>query len=1803
MPELLVPGVEVPPEKRREELLDGALTIEVTLASRVEALVRGAVIPEIPVDAADDDVVEVELEGGAWEWMSVAQLRADLEEKGVASPDRSGSPVPEGGVVRIPVLLPRGPQTRAAGGWFLKGLRILRVRPSEALADLAAAAIVARLEDKRPTPSGVYPCPDNFKLDPATALKAGDVAADGSLLVLLHGTASSTQGSFGKMADTSEWDDLRRQYGSRILALEHHTLSVSPLANAIDLLEILPAGAALHLISHSRGGLIGELLCRGAIAESDLSPFAKRPEDLRLFRRLGDLLREKRPRIERFVRVACPARGTLLASRRLDRYLSVILNLFGLIPAFRTPPLAVLYEILRASLLTLAKERTDPNELPGLEAMMPESPLIHLLNQTTATAADELGVIAGDIQGQGLWGGLKVLATDLFYREDHDLVVNTRSMYGGAARERVAAFFDKGPDVNHFSYFGNESSRRQLHAWLTRAKGEREALFTEIRSPQPGEVRSETFREEDRREVVFLVPDFLGSELADDQGKIWPDLKVLAHGGLFRLAVDRRVDAGALVPEPYADLVRLLSHQVRVVPLPYDWRASVLDSAAVLAGEVAAELDRHGRRVSFLAHGLGGLVVRALIAQDAELWRKLRERRGHLVMLGTPSHGSLFSARLLLGEATLLRQLDLLDIGHGLAELTGLFAGFPAVLEMLPEGGEIDLFEPASWKLMARMCPTLGMPEPQALSRARRVRARLDEALKEAGTGGLLYVAGRAPWTPARLAWKGAAGEQAPLLEGTREGDGRVPHALGRLGGAPTWYADAPHGGLVREGAFFAALLELLQRGETRLLPFRPPEGMTPELLPPLAPEPLLFPDAEDLLASAFGYATGAALATELLALRVSVAHGDLKHARFPVAVGHYENDTIVSAEKLLDRQLNSALTERHRLGLYPGPRGTVEVVLVSGASPPGALVIGFGEVGQISPALVREGVAQAVLRYALSVAEPAGSGAAGSWRSAAFSAVLLGTGGGRAISVEESVAAIVEGALQANRALRDQGFWDRVRIDGVEIVELYEAVAIQAAHAARGLAGQLRARLREHERLEAEPYLRRLSGGRVRQPASYYHGGWWRRLQILRETDHQLSFEILTERARTEKIRLFLQPALVHHFVREASAYTAFPRQVAETLFELLLPYELKDGTQDETHLVLLLDDHTAQYPWELLADRSPGSVKDPFAVRAGVIRQLRTRQHEFRAEVRVPLDRFALVVGDPPSRLAELKSAQAEASEVASALEAGGYSPHLHLRPSGWVVVRELFARDYQILHLAGHGEYNASHPEASGMVIGENLFLTAAELGQLRAVPPFVFLNCCHLGTIDAAAAAAQEYPRLAASLANELIRIGVRALVVAGWAVEDAVARTFARRLYEALLAGQRFGQAVLLARQAAYRERPEGNTWGAYQCYGDPDFTFDLRTFQEGVRTDPAEYVSPREFLDDLAGLRGEAQVATDAAIWDTLRRRADDLEKALPAHWRDGEMLSSLAGVRGDLGDWKLAIEAYRAAITRTGATVTVEDLQKLANLEARYAARLKRAGADDALGDPAKLLAAAQTRLHWLLELGETPERLSLVGSAYKRIALAVDGEEARAAVLQKAAASYRAAHEMSLKKLSRIDPYPTLNWVACQIALGSEERDGLLALVAECEREGMRLADADPRFFHRVFGSDTLLLRHLIKADLDRPEVEAMILASYRQVLQKGASFKEVSSVAEHLEFLREMIRERLPDMAGALLRIRHSLGVMAPQDAPAAAAPFPPPPAGGEAKEGRGGKSSVPRPRARKKTRPASGSPRGRKKPPAG
>ncbi|MFO1066916.1 MAG: CHAT domain-containing protein, partial [Geminicoccaceae bacterium] len=386
--------------------------------------------------------------------------------------------------------------------------------------------------------------------------------------------------------------------------------------------------------------------------------------------------------------------------------------------------------------------------------------------------------------------------------------------------------------------------------------------------------------------------------------------------------------------------------------------------------------------------------------------------------------------------------------------------------------------------------------------------------------------------------------------------------------------------------------------------------------------------------------------------------------------------------------------------------------------------------------------------------------------------------------------------------------------------------------------------------------------------------------------------------------------------------APTARPASVGRALFELLWPERIKETANEDRNLRLVLDPHTAAFPWELLDDRRPwteaaigvdGDRRGPAAVRAGLVRQLVQAQFRERP-VAATGPRRALVVGDPTAEpqpgFLTLPGAAMEAEAVAAKLRAAGYEVTSligdRVRPEQ--VIAALFEQAWTVVHIAAHGavDFPVLDPDGgmrreTGIVLGGGLFLGPAVLAQLPVVPSLVFVNCCHLGKVDPkaeAAALAQvgQRPLLAASVGVELIRIGVRGVVAAGWAVDDVAASRFAETFYDRMLGGDGFGMASLAARQVIYREGSPDQTWGAYQCYGEPDW----RLLEDGRRGPAGGYRPPASLAEAVAEadeITESAQVGLDRDP-RSLRHRLDRLNKARRGQAFEAEPLLCIALAR-----------------------------------------------------------------------------------------------------------------------------------------------------------------------------------------------------------------------------------------------------------------------------------------------------------------
>ncbi len=87
--------------------------------------------------------------------------------------------------------------------------------------------------------------------------------------------------------------------------------------------------------------------------------------------------------------------------------------------------------------------------------------------------------------------------------------------------------------------------------------------------------------------------------------------------------------------------------------------------------------------------------------------------------------------------------------------------------------------------------------------------------------------------------------------------------------------------------------------------------------------------------------------------------------------------------------------------------------------------------------------------------------------------------------------------------------------------------------------------------------------------------------------------------------------------------------------LFQLMVPHDFKDLGRQLEQVVLVVDETTANLPWELMLADDPSrddGDKRPLALRMASVRQLTSLQ--YRRQVRQTIERSALVIGNPSTK-----------------------------------------------------------------------------------------------------------------------------------------------------------------------------------------------------------------------------------------------------------------------------------------------------------------------------------------------------------------------------------------------------------------------------------------------------------------------------------------------------------------------------------------------------------------------------------------
>ncbi|MBQ5946539.1 CHAT domain-containing protein [Massilia sp. ST3] len=1665
---------------------------------------------------------------------------------------RDGKDSGDAAVVGVSSSLPwseDGP-TRSLGSWAsgvaLEWFGILRRKSGQSLAERGADWI--RQQFDKPERQGLYRLTSSAppdEMDPADRIPVLKLPAqpDAPILVLVHGTFSTTAGTFRHLwTKDSTANTLLNGYKDDAYGFEHPTLGTSPVQNAVDLAKALPPNARVHLLTHSRGGLVAEILVRAAnssnaVAQIEQYFIGAPPDESRQVLELVDLVRDKNLRFDRVIRVACPVRGTLLASERLDAYLSVLhwLMQMAQLP-IASGVLAGLREIARAGL--------KPETFAGLASMHPRSHLVRWLNAPLEPVDSQLYVIAGNSGGNSLFTWIKTLLADSFFWTDNDLVVQTRSMYSGVPRKtglRAARFMlGNGGEVSHFSYFSFTQTREAiadallptpqrpwepigLLSWAgADSSGVRGSEAPPQAAPAPGDRQR-------RRPTVIVVPDFLGSHLDERRGRLWLSqlsLSAFASLGLDKAKDLEKVSSTGLVEHCYGALCSRLAETHDVIPLPYDWRKPVEEAAANLATRVREwQQQRAGGPLRILAHGMGGLVVRAFHMNHKDLWEEAMAFEGaRVLMLGVPHEGSWTPLQVLSGGDALAGLLSAgaplfadLQVRKALATMPGfiqLQAGLldPALQLDLRSGWEKQ--EELQREELAKLTQwhegpsAWAIPAQQLLTDARLFwdRMRKDMATFEGEAEKIVIVAGKAKHTVDHAAMR----DGRLWLSGNGRGDGRVSLDSARMNQLTVWKIDAEHGAMPAATRAFSGLLDLLNAGKTHLLDrqelqptqqVRTATGSSALMDEPARLLQRLMTNARPPeLGQLFSVAEAEQREHAVKApLSVEVHHGDLRFLRQPLLIGHYQSLILSGSEAVVDKLVGQRMSKALRAGMYPEWVGSHQI-FENGQRieirrqkqrliprPSAAVVVGLGEEGKLNSQKHAYTIRVGVLAYAERLGE---SG----YNDDTFeiAATLLGSGG-TGISVGDAALALVQGIMDANAKIADINQSGGARWPTVRALTIAEVYLDRASDAWRVL------KLHDQTnpgRLVIGRSVTEAEGNLRRPVESSYRGATYDFISVLRtpsakDAEPQIGYSLDTRRARTEVRAQRAQGPLIRDLMEKASNSTVVDPLIGRTLFNLLVPVEIEPYLAGSNDMVMELDRDTAALPWELLdtdPDRKMASgngPQPPWAVRSKIIRKLQT-EHFRDKVIDAGSEDNVLIVGEPltDSSYPRLPGAKHEAEAVAKVARAslGTASDRvkeLNSNDDAHTIINQLFARNYRLVHIAGHGMRGAN----GGVVLsGRRTFLGPNEIRAMRVTPELVFINCCHLGQGDVQPF---DRPDFAASVAEELIRIGVRCVVAAGWMVEDQPAERFASAFYAAIFNGCRFIDAVGQARLAAWEAKRESNTWAAYQCYGDPDWSWrnEVSTRKPSPETEYANIASPSTLEVVLQTIATETLYASsDNAIRH--RRHLSYLEQQFGQWTQRGAIAEAFGNAYAALPDRGKALEWFRKARNASDSKASLSAIE-------RYAEQLSMPEASvDELNEATVVLTVMIERL------GGTLRRYSLLGHAHKRLSmrLAEQGLDSKAeslAHLVSACENFTLASQAQDDE-KRYSFYPPRAVLMCELRHYFQKQqarpsaDWESRRISEATRAVDKAVQDDPNFFSIVAQSELDVLKALIRGDL---------------------------------------------------------------------------------------------------------------------
>jgi len=280
--------------------------------------------------------------------------------------------------------------------------------------------------------------------------------------------------------------------------------------------------------------------------------------------------------------------------------------------------------------------------------------------------------------------------------------------------------------------------------------------------------------------------------------------------------------------------------------------------------------------------------------------------------------------------------------------------------------------------------------------------------------------------------------------------------------------------------------------------------------------------------------------------------------------------------------------------------------------------------------------------------------------------------------------------------------------------------------------------------------------------------------------------------------------------------------KKTGSFLWGQVLPRNIKERLKsvEPCDLLLSMDEELIAIPWELLYDG-----EDFLCLKFNTGRLLRTRHSEPQAKFRSVTSRLKMLILANPTN--DLEGAYQEGLAIRNTFDSRRNQLIIDFKSTDidTLYVKKNLA-EYDIVHYAGHCEYDCQDPQNSGWVLRDARFTARdiATMAENLPMPSLVFSNACHSAK-ESDELISADYQEKTYGLASAFLYSGVRHYIGAIHRVEDPVSLAYARQFYQILRKGRTVGEAVRQSRARLVRScGMHSLRWASYLLYGDPGFS-------------------------------------------------------------------------------------------------------------------------------------------------------------------------------------------------------------------------------------------------------------------------------------------------------------------------------------------------------------------------------------------